>query len=106
MLMDAAHLLLRDTEWENKRRERAGKPLLKPLYTEADVKALLALRQPIAYGVETKIFPCLSVSFHEAGHILGSSIVRLRIKDKDKTKTLVFSGDLGNPNSPLLRDPT
>ncbi len=106
MLMDAAHLQLRDTEWENKRRERAGKPLLEPLYTEADVKTLLALRRPIAYGVETNIFPELSVSFHEAGHILGSSIVRLRIHDTDNTKTLVFSGDLGNPNSPLLRDPT
>jgi metallo-beta-lactamase family protein len=106
MLMDAVHIQLRDTEWENKRRERAGKPLLEPLYTEADVETLLALRQPIAYDVEIKILPDLSVSFHEAGHILGSSIVRLRIQDKDKTKTLVFSGDLGNPNSPLLRDPT
>jgi len=108
MLMDAAHLQLRDTEWENKRRERAGKPLLEPLYTEADVKMLLELRQPIAYDAETKILPELSVSFHEAGHILGSAIVRLRINDKDKTKTktLVFSGDLGNLNSPLLRDPT
>ncbi len=106
MLMDAAHLQLRDTEWENKRRERAGKPLLEPLYTEADVKALLELRRPIAYDVETEILPQLRVSFHEAGHILGSSIVRLRISEKDKTKTLVFSGDLGNPNSPLLRDPT
>jgi len=105
MLMDAAHLQLRDTEWENKRRERAGKPLLEPLYTEADVKALLSLRRPIDYGVETKILPELSVSFHEAGHILGSAIVRLRIADKDKIKTLVFSGDLGNPHSPLMRDP-
>lgn len=105
MLMDAVHLQLRDTEWENKRRERAGKPLIEPLYTEADVKALLALRQPVAYGVESQIRPELSVSFHDAGHILGSSIVRLRINDKDKTKTLVFSGDLGNMNSPLMRDP-
>lgn len=105
MLMDAVHLQLRDTEWENKRRERAGKPLLEPLYTEADVKALLELRKPIAYGADTVILPDLTVSFHEAGHILGSSIVRLRIKDKDQTKTLVFSGDLGNPHSPLMRDP-
>lgn len=105
MLMDAAHLQLRDTEWENKRRERAGKPLLEPLYTEEDVKTLLSLRRPIAYGVETEILPGLSISFHEAGHILGSSIVRLRINDEDKTKTLVFSGDLGNMNSPLMRDP-
>ena len=106
MLMDAVHLQLRDTEWENKRRERAGKLLLQPLYTEADVRSLLALRQPIAYGMEINIRPELSVSFHEAGHILGSSIVRLRIKEQGKTKTLVFSGDLGNPKSPLMRDPT
>jgi len=106
MLRDAVHLQLRDTEWENKRRERAGKELLEPLYELQDVEALLKLRQPIAYSEEKEILSGITVSFHEAGHILGSSIVRLRIKDPDEVKTLVFSGDLGNPNSPLLRDPT
>ena len=105
MLTDAVHLLLRDTEWENKRRQRAGKKLLEPLYDLEDVEAVLKLRQPIAYSEEREILPGITVSFHEAGHILGSSIVRLRIKDHDEIKTLVFSGDLGNPNSPLLRDP-
>jgi metallo-beta-lactamase family protein len=105
MLMDAVHLQLRDTEWENKRRQRAGKKLLEPLYELEDVEALLKLRQPIAYSQEKEILAGITVSFHEAGHILGSSIVRLRIKDHDEVKTLVFSGDLGNPNSPLLRDP-
>jgi metallo-beta-lactamase family protein len=106
MLNDAVHLQLRDTEWENKRRERAGKKLLEPLYELEDVEALLKLRKPIAYSEENEILAGITVSFHEAGHILGSSIVRLRIKDHDEVKTLVFSGDLGNPNSPLLRDPT
>ena len=106
MLRDAVHLQLRDTEWENKRRQRAGKKLLEPLYELDDVEALLKLRQPVAYSKEREILPGITVSFHEAGHILGSSIVRLRIKDPDEVKTLVFSGDLGNPNSPLLRDPT
>ena len=106
MLNDAVHLQLRDTEWENKRRERAGKKLLEPLYELEDVEALLKLRKPIAYSEEKEILAGITVSFHEAGHILGSSIVRLRIKDHDEVKTLVFSGDLGNPNSPLLRDPT
>ena len=106
MLKDAAHLQLRDTEWENKRRERAGKKLLEPLYDLEDVEALLKLRQPVAYSEEKEILSGITVSFHEAGHILGSSIVRLRIKDQNEVKTLVFSGDLGNPNSPLLRDPT
>ena len=105
LLKDAVHLQLRDLEWENKRRERAGKKLLEPLYDLEHVEALLKLRQPIAYGVETKILKGINVSFHEAGHILGSSIVRVRVEDHQETKTLVFSGDLGNPNSPLLRDP-
>jgi metallo-beta-lactamase family protein len=106
MLRDAVHLQLRDTEWENKRRQRAGKKLLEPLYGLEDVEALLKLRQPIGYSEEKEILAGITVSFHEAGHILGSSIVRLRIKDSHEVKTLVFSGDLGNPNSPLLRDPT
>lgn len=105
MLKDAVHLQLKDTEWENKRRERAGKPLLEPLYKLADVEALLALREPVAYKTPHKVTADISVTFHEAGHILGSSIVHLVIKADGETKTLVFSGDLGNPNSPLLRDP-
>lgn len=105
LLKDAVHLQLRDIEWENKRRERAGKKLLEPLYELDDVEALLKLRRAIPYSTETEILKNISVSFHEAGHILGSSIVRLHITDHHETKTLVFSGDLGNPNSPLLRDP-
>ena len=106
MLRDAVHIQLRDTEWENKRRQRAGKKLLDPLYDLNDVDALLKLRYPIYYSKEQEILPGITVSFHEAGHILGSSIVRLLINDQDNIKTLVFSGDLGNPNSPLLRDPS
>lgn len=105
MLRDAANLQLRDTEWENKRRERAGKKLLEPLFTLEDVEKLMALRFPVAYEEEAEILPGVGLSFHEAGHILGSAIVRLRIKENSRTKTLVFSGDLGNPESPLLRDP-
>ena len=105
MLKDAVHIQLRDTEWENKRRERAGKPLLEPLYELEDVEALLALRVAVPYNDILEILDGLTVAFHEAGHILGSSIVELHINDHGNTKTLVFSGDLGNPLSPLLRDP-
>jgi metallo-beta-lactamase family protein len=104
MLKDAVHIQIKDTEWENKRRERAGKDLLEPLYELEDVEALLKLRKLVTYGDKTQILPDVAVTFHEAGHILGSAIVKLTIKDKEKTKTLVFSGDLGNPKSPLLRD--
>ena len=104
MLKDAVHLQIKDTEWENRRRERAGKELVEPLYDLADVEALLKLRKPLDYGRKSQILPDVELSFHEAGHILGSAIVKIIINDDGKAKTLVFSGDLGNPKSPLLRD--
>jgi metallo-beta-lactamase family protein len=105
MLKDSANLQMKDTEWENRRRERKGKPLIEPLYNLEDVEAMLKLRKPIEYGKTTRILTNIELSFHEAGHILGSSIVRLDFMDSTQTKTLVFSGDLGNPKSPLMRDP-
>lgn len=104
MLKDAVHLQLKDTEWENRRRERAGKELEEPLYDLDDVETLLRLRKPLGYGKKTQILPDMEVCFHEAGHILGSAIVEVVFKDGGESKTLVFSGDLGNPKSPLLRD--
>lgn len=105
LLSDAAALQLRDAEWENKRRKRARKPAIEPLYSMDDVENLLALREAYKYKQSFKVLPDVTVSFSDAGHILGSAIVSLTIKEGDEAKTLVFSGDLGNPNSPLLRDP-
>lgn len=105
ILYDSAHLLLKDTEWENKRRERAGKKPLEPLYTAEDVENLLTYREPIPYHIPTEIIPGITLCFHEAGHIIGSSIVELKINTPQGIKTLVFSGDLGNSTAPLLRDP-
>ncbi|MDZ4152718.1 MBL fold metallo-hydrolase, partial [Methylicorpusculum sp.] len=105
MLKDAAFLELRDTEWENKKRERAGKKLLDPLFTLEDVEALLALRKPFPYRTVIDVLPGIKLQFLDAGHILGSSIVKLELQDGDKNKTLVFSGDLGNSASPVLPDP-
>jgi metallo-beta-lactamase family protein len=104
MLKDAVHLQMKDAEWENRRRERAGKELIEPLYDLEDVEALLTLRHSLTYNQPLEILPDMTISFHEAGHILGSAIVKLVINEQGKTKTLVFSGDLGNPKSPLLRD--
>jgi len=67
LLKDAVHLQLRDIEWENKRRERAGKKLLEPLYELDDVEALLKLRQPIAYGKETNILKISVFLFMKQG---------------------------------------
>lgn len=106
MLKDAAFLQEKDVEWENKRRLRKGKkkPVL-PLYDMNDVDQILGQVETIDYGKRLQVTEGVEVCFRDAGHILGSAIVELWIKDKNKTVKLVFSGDLGNKFSPLLRDP-
>jgi metallo-beta-lactamase family protein len=105
MLRDAAFLQERDAEWENKRRRRAGKPKIEPLYTADDVEATLAQLTALEYGQRKEVADGVTVCFRDAGHILGSAIVELHIKENDGERKLVFSGDLGNSSAALLRDP-
>lgn len=105
MLKDASYLEFKDTQWENKRRQRSGKKPIEPLYTLEDVEALLALRRPVPYHDDTELFPGIRLRFHDAGHIIGAAIVALTLHEENRTRTLVFSGDLGNRYSPLMRDP-
>ena len=105
LLKDAAHLEFKDTQWENKRRERAGRRLLEPLYTLEDVEQVLALRQSVPYADWIELLPGVRLQFHDAGHIIGAAIVELELRAGGQSRTLVFSGDLGNRYSPLLRDP-
>lgn len=106
MLLDSAHIQEHDAEWENKWRARLGKPEVKPLYNTVDTERALKRRQPLPYGHAHEVAPGISVTFHNAGHILGSAIVELEIHDHHLTRRLVFSGDLGNTCSPLMQDPT
>ena len=105
MLKDAASLQQRDTEWENKRRRRAGKAEIEPMYTIEDVEQALSLCDGSAYGQRREIVDGVEVCFRDAGHILGSSIVEVFITEQGVEKKLVFSGDLGNSCAALLRDP-
>lgn len=105
MLKDAAYLEMKDAQWENKWRQRAGKKPVEPLYTLDDVEALLALRRSVPYNDEIAILPGVRLRFHEAGHIVGSAVVEITLSEGNKTTTIVFSGDLGNRYSPLMRDP-
>ena len=79
-----------------------------PLYTEDDAVAALRRFEPIRYGVEEEVAPGIRATFLDAGHILGSSIIRLRIIDRpgDPERVIVFSGDLGKKDTPIIRDPT
>lgn len=105
LLKDAASLQERDAEWENKRRKRAGKKEIVPLYSADDVDNVLALCKPVRYHQHIDHTASISVTFYDAGHILGSSIVEIGIKENNKEKKLLFSGDLGNAQAALLRDP-
>jgi metallo-beta-lactamase family protein len=78
-----------------------------PLFDEEDVRRTIGLVKPVAYSSVTSVVPGVEATFHDAGHILGSSIIELRARDPDGAEmTIVFSGDLGRPNTPILRDPT
>ncbi len=106
MLLDAAQIQEKDTEWENKWRARLGKPPITPLYTTEDAEQALEQRRPLAYGEPREVAKGVQVTFHDAGHILGSAIVELQVQDHHLTRRLVFSGDLGNTCSPLMHAPT
>ncbi|MGJ4803953.1 MBL fold metallo-hydrolase RNA specificity domain-containing protein [Luteimonas sp. SDU82] len=100
MLLDAASLAENDAERENRKR-RQGEPEAMPLFTREDVHAVLERVRPLGYGARTPILPGVEIAFRDAGHILGSSIVEIWADGRK----LVFSGDLGPPGTPILRDP-
>ncbi|WP_163560078.1 MBL fold metallo-hydrolase [Halomonas sp. NO4] len=105
MLEDAAFVMAKDIEWENKWRQRADKPLIEPLYELEDVEKTLSLCVPQPYGQPVQLPGEVTLVFRDAGHILGSAIVELRVPSGGRQRHLVFSGDLGNPSSVLMKDP-
>ncbi|WP_372864469.1 MBL fold metallo-hydrolase RNA specificity domain-containing protein [Spongiibacter sp.] len=105
LLKDAASLQERDVEFENKRRRRAGKDEIEALYDLEDVEETLAQFQGVNYYQRTTVADGVELRFLDAGHILGSAIVELFISERGVEKKLVFSGDLGNCQAALLRDP-
>jgi len=76
------------------------------LYSMDDVEATIKLFKPIAYDAREEVLPGITATFHDAGHILGSAIIELEVTDGDARTTIVFSGDLGRCDTPILRDPT
>ena len=104
-LKDAAFIMSKDVEWENRWRHRAGKPRIEPLYDIDDVDCTLDLCQTHHFGQPATLAGGVKLVYHDAGHILGSAIVELAIPSGGRTRRLVFSGDLGNPESALMKDP-
>ena len=103
LLEDSANIYFRDLEYDNLARRRAGKSPREPLYTEKDVARAISSCRPMPYHQHGEVAPWIGVRFLDAGHILGSSIVELTLDCGDTEKILVFSGDLGNPKTSLMR---
>lgn len=106
MLLDSVGIYRSDLERENRQRARKGKSLLEPTYSEEDVYSALNLCVTKNYAEPFDLSADAQVTFFDAGHILGSAIVEITFSERNKRKTLVFSGDLGNKDAVLMNDPT
>lgn len=105
MLVDSAYIHEKEAHWENKKRERKGLPLIEPLYTIAEAETTLQYFQGLNYDEKLDICQGVSLTLRDAGHIIGSAIVELALTENQLTKKVVFSGDLGHSNAPILRNP-
>jgi len=109
MLMDSAKIQEEDAEHKKRRHKRArrkGPYPEVPLYTTDDAKACYPLLSPVRYGESVPIGNGISATFHDAGHVLGSSMILVRVNQNGETRSVLFSGDVGRWNKPILRDPT
>lgn len=106
MLRDSAHIQEFEAEWRNRKGKRSGKPEYVPLYTMQDAEGAISKLVPHNYDERITIFEGVDVRFSDAGHLLGSSSIEVWLTENGETKKVLFSGDIGNLNQPLLRDPT
>ncbi len=104
VLRDSAKVQRFDIERRNRRQERAGKPLLTPLYTLEEVEQILTQFRPVPYQQPVEVAPGIQAIWAEAGHMLGSASLQLLVEDEGRTKRVVFSGDLGPIHAPILRE--
>jgi metallo-beta-lactamase family protein len=105
MLPDSGHIQEMEVERKNRKLKRAGEPLLEPIYTSQDAYKAMKYFKGIDYGLVIALNDNISVRFNDAGHIMGSAIIEIWIKQREQTLKIVFSGDLGNYNQPIINDP-
>jgi metallo-beta-lactamase family protein len=108
ILLDSAKLQQEDAEFKRKRHEQEGRkgpyPEV-PLYTSADAEACFPMFQTVQYKQPLQIRPGIEAIFYDAGHVLGSSVIKVRIGQNSQQRSILFSGDVGRPNRPILNDP-
>ncbi|MDD3252317.1 MAG: MBL fold metallo-hydrolase [Lachnospiraceae bacterium] len=105
MLRDSAHIQEMEAEWKNRKARRAGRPQVTPIYEMQDALGVLKLFEPHEYGELVTLNDALTVRFTDVGHLLGSASIEIWMKENGIEKKIVFSGDIGNKNKPLIKDP-
>ncbi|HOV15224.1 MAG TPA: MBL fold metallo-hydrolase, partial [Spirochaetota bacterium] len=105
LLEDSARIMKSDCEWKNKKIRKAGEKEEIPLFDEEDVKKCEQLFEKIVYGKQFKPSENISITFKDAGHIMGSAIIELKITENSLKKTIIFGGDLGHKNQAIINDP-
>lgn len=106
MLRDSAHIQEFEAEWRNRKAKRSGAPLYEPLYTTQDAIDAINLLAPVDYGQKIVLSEGISVRFTDIGHLLGSASIEVWLEEGDVSKKIVFSGDVGNIDQPILNDPS
>jgi metallo-beta-lactamase family protein len=105
LLADSARIQQSDCRYVNKRERRRGKDRITPFYSLSDVQTIAQQFSRTRYGTPVQVDPNLNVKFHDAGHILGSAAIWVQYRQRGQSRSLLFSGDLGRANMPILRDP-
>lgn len=105
MLRDAAYIQEQDAAYLNQKTSRKGLPPIEPLYTAADAEIALKLFRGHAYGRPVEVAPGVTVTYHDAGHILGAALTVFDLEENGRRRRVAFAFDLGRKNLPLLRDP-
>ena len=105
MLLDSAHIQEFEAQWRNRKNKRAGKAPFEPLYTTEDAMAVMEHFVPCDYMKEVEVSEGVKIRFTDVGHLLGSSSIEIWLTENGVSKKIVFSGDIGNINQPIIHDP-
>lgn len=105
MLRDSAHIQEFEAQWRNRKARRSGGELYEPVYTMADADAAIQLFFPCDYGQKIDLCDGIQVRFNDMGHLLGSASIEVWVTEEEVSKKIVFSGDVGNINQPIIKDP-
>ena len=105
MLRDSAHIQESEAQWRNRKAQRSGEPILEPVYTMEDALGAISRLRPCHYGQTLRVGEGVELRLSDIGHLLGSACVELWLTEGEQTRKIVFSGDVGNTDQPLINDP-